>query len=367
MSHHRHRVLLVLLCSPALWVTGARAAIPSSVKQSTSPTVIDTAVQSFISGEIAKLRSKTPATQKMAKEALIAECTGRGDVTATPEYQVAYARQLNQQLAPLLQDKAIRVRLTAAIIATQVAADTVKTDAPAQFASMATALMKDKEDSILLWGVKLAKYVIADLAQQGKSIKPLSDQVIAAVKNHPDSGYLAEEAYAALTLEPYQNQNPDGFTKATPVVLKELLNLMDTRTAQYATAVPGSPQAEDKAVSFLAVKASQVAGAAPMRGQVLGSLGRSVCAVLTQIANGNTAPELVSVARSEGGALEVFGTNFGNSALSDVGKAISSITANTPSNALTAHCSNLENALKGMQVILNPAPAGGAAASDLGK
>ena len=355
------------MCSPALWATSARGAIPSSIKQSTSPTVIDTAVQSFIGGEIARLRSKTPATQKMAKDALIAECTSRGDVTATPEYQVAYARQLSQQLTPLLQDKAIRVRLTAGIIATQVAADTVKTDAPAQFASMATALMKDKEDSILLWGVKLAKYVIADFAQQGKPIKPLSDEVIAAVKNHPDSGYLAEEAYAAFTLEPYgKGQNPDAFGKAAPVVLPELLQLMEIRTAQYAAAVPGSPQAEEKAVTFLAVDASQAAGAAPMRNKVLSAVGKNVCAVLAQIANGNTTPELVGVARAEGGALQVFGTNFGNSSLTDVGRVIASVSASTPSNSLTADCNTLETTLKGMGV-KDLEPAGGAAASDLGK
>jgi hypothetical protein len=365
LSHHRHRFLLVLLCSPALWLTNARAAIPSSVKQSTSPTVLESGVRPFITGEIARLKNKS--TQKMGKDALIAECVGSGDVTATPEYQIAYARELNRQLTPLLKDSAIRVRLAAAIVAAEVAFKTDKTDAPAEFDSLAKTLMTDKENAIQLWGVKLAKYVIADLAQQGKDIKAIDKAVLAVVKDHPDRGYFAEEAYAGLTLEPLDTKS-EGFAKATPAVLPDLLNLMTERTAQYATAVPGSPQAEEKATIFLAVNAQSAVSAPAVRNRVLQVLGEAACAVLTQIANGNNANELVSVARAEGGALNVFGQNFGNPALSAAGQAISSVSPSTPSNTLNANCTSLAGALKGMGVNLQNggAPPGPGSGTDSG-
>jgi hypothetical protein len=328
--------------------------------------VLESGVRPFIAGEIARLRNKSPATQKMGKEALIAECVGSGDVTATPEYQIAYARELNQQLKALRKDPSIRVRLAAAIVAAEVAGKTDKTDAPAEFDALARDVMTDKEDAIRLWGVKLAKYVIGDLAQQGKDIKAIDKSVLAVVKDRPDSGYLAEEAYAGLTLEPYQKS--DGFAKAAPAVLPDLLNLMAERTAQYATAVPGSPQAEEKATIFLAVTAQSVASAPAVRNQVLKTLGDAACAVLTQIANGNNSSELVSVARAEGGALNVFGQNLGNAALAAAGQAISSVSPSTPSNTLTTNCTALAGALKGMGVTLQNggAPPGSGSEADRG-
>ena len=350
MIRHRHRILVALLCSPALWATSLRGAIPSSIKQSTSPTVIESTVHTFITSEIARLRNKSLATQKAAKDALINECIGHGDVTATPEYQVAYAHELNLQLKGLIREPSIRLRLSAAIVAAQVADQTSKTDAPAEFEQLAIALMKDKENAIVLWGVKLAKYVLGDLAQQGKPITEIDKAVIAAVRDHAESGYIAEEAYSGLTLEPYQKA--DGFAKATSVVLTDLLELMKERTAQYATAVPGSPQAEEKATVFLAVTAWPAASAPAMRNPVLERLGNAACAVLTQMANGNNSNELVSVVRAEGGALSVFGQNFGNAALASAGQAISTVSASTPSNTLTSNCTALASALKGMGVTI---------------
>ena len=77
--------------------------------------------------------------------------------------------------------------------------------------------------------------------------------VIAAVKDHPDLGFLADEAYAALTLEP--DRDDANFANAVPMVLPDLLTLMDTRTAAYSIAVPGDPGAEITATIFLAVYA----------------------------------------------------------------------------------------------------------------
>ena len=358
MIRHRHRILVALLCAPALWAAHVSGAITSSTKQSTSPAAIEPVVREFISGELKQLQSNTPAAQKTAKDSLVAECTGR-DVTPSAEYQQTYMRVLAQQLQGLTKSTVLRTRLNAGIIATEVAEQTVKAGGAGVFEPLATALINDKEEAVLLWGVKLAKYVIGDLAIAGKSPGTMDKAVIEVVKSHPNTGYLAEEAYSALTLEPYQNS--DDFGKAAPAVLLDLLNLMKVRTAQYAAAVPASPQAEEKATVFLAVRAYPAASAPATRNRVLAALGEAACAVLNQIAAGNNPPELISVARAEGGALQVFGNNFSSPALTAAGQAIISVGQNTPTNTVTANCTSLVNALKGMGVPINPpAPPGGA-------
>lgn len=353
--------MAALLCAPALWATHVSGAITSSTKQSTSPAVIEPTVTEFIKGELGRLQGKSAAAQKTAKDSLIAESTGRGDVTATPEYQQTYARVLGQQLQGLVKSPVLRTRLSAAIIATQVAEQTLKSNGPTEFEPLATALINDKEDAVLLYGVKLAKYVIGDLAVQGKNPGTLDKAVIAVVKNHPNTGYLAEEAYSALTLEPYENV--DGFGKAAPAVLPDLLALMNERTTQYATAPPASPQAEEKATVFLAVRAYSAASAPATRNLVLKALGEAVCAVLNQLAQGNNSQDLVSAARAEGGALLVFGNNFSSQPLSSAGQAIATVSANTPTNTVTAACTNLANALKTMGVTIT-VPGGGASGAD---
>ena len=353
MIRHRHRILTALLCAPLVWAAHSSGAITASTKQSTSPAVIEPVVQAFISGELGRLQGKNAAAQKAAKDALIAESTGHGDIIPTAEYQQTYARVLAQQLQPLTKNPVLRVRLLAAIVAGQVAADTVKSNGPGEFESLAMVLINDKEDAVVLRGVELAKYVIGALAVQGKSPASLDKAVIAAVKNHPDRGYFAEEAYSALTLEPY----PDSLGKAAPVVLQDLLALMNERTAQYATAPPPSPQAEEKATKFLAVDANSAASAPGVRNQVLKALGEGACAVLNQIAQGNNSPEMVSAARAFGGALQVFGNNASNQPLQLAGQAIYGVGANTPSNTVNASCNTLVNALKAMGVQIK-APAG---------
>jgi len=353
LIRHRHRIVVALLCSPALWAAHVSGAITSSTKQSTSPAVIEPAVRDFISGELVRLQNK--ATQKGAKDALIAESTGRGDITATPEYQQTYAHVLSQQLQGLTKNPILNVRLCAGVVATQVAEQTLKVNGPAEFDALAAALIKDKDEAVVLWGVKLAKFVIGDLAIQGKNTDALGNAVIAAVKGRPNSGAIAEEAYAAFSLEPYQSA--DGFAKAAPVLLDHLLKLMDERTDQYATSPPPSPEAERTAAVYLAVQAAQAASAPPMRNRVLKSLGKAVCAVLGQIAAGNNTQQLVEVARSEGQALQVFGHNIPNPALETAGQAIATVSPNTPSNTLTANCTNLATALKGMGIPFSP-PAG---------
>lgn len=362
MIRHRHRIVVALLCSSAVLAARASGVIVSSIKQSTSPAVIQPAVSTFVEGELPRLKSATPAVQKAAKEALVSESTGHGDVTATPQYEATYASVLGQKLLPIVQSKApLRTRLCAAIVATEVAEQTSKAGGPAGLQPLAVALLQDKDDATLLWGIKLSKYVIGDLATQGNkaAVAKLDAMVIAVVKDHPQTGYLAEEAYAALTLEPYRGTT--NFASAATMVLPDLLKLMDTRTAQYAQAVPGSPEAEITATVFLAVDGSGPATAPTMRNQVLKALGDAVCAVLNQIANGNNGQELINVAREEGATLRVFGDTFPNKPLSDAGMLIATVGPNTPANMVTASCAKLSDVLKAMGVSLT-VPAGGGAA-----
>lgn len=352
MIRHRPAVLLAVLCSPALLagiVSGAL--IPSNIKSSSTPAAFRGQIVEAINKEMAALANGKPADQKMAREHLIAEAEGHDGVTATPEYQAEYATDIAAALVPLTDARRpLRVRLNAAVVAGRVAESVHGAGAADQFAKLSEALLKDKETAVVIWGMKTAKYAVGSMVQNGGNVSAFDKLIVNTVKTNRGSGPIVEEAYGALTLEPYQTS--EQITKLTAAVLPDLLDLIQLRTEQYRSQdLPPSPLAEDKVDRFLplagfpAVKAS-----AQTKNRTLKVMGEMTCAVLHTIADGNTSEDLIAIAREDGSAMLVFGEQLGDKTLSGAGQGIKDIPLNPASDQLRARCGGLADALKAMGV-----------------
>jgi hypothetical protein len=343
-----------LLCLPALFAASAWGAITSDIKTSASPAAYNTAIQEFINTQVAQLSANDPAAQKAARDALISNSENRvNGVLASPQYQAQYAADLERALLPLLKPVTkLRVRLNAAVVVGDVARLIHKGGVSDQLAAIAQKLLADKETSLALWGMKTAKYAMADLAVNGGKTDTLANAVVQAVKAHATSEAVLEEAYSALTLDTVVGA--PNFDK----VLPKLLNVLEWRAAEYQNPdPPPAPLAEETLTVLLSVTRFDVVNKDPkLRAQTLKALGDITCATLNAVANGDTRPELIDIIRKYGEAFAVFGQQMQDSGLASAGKAISTTSASMDPAKIGQECDGLRATLKSTGIALEEPP-----------
>ena len=354
MIRHRSRIPLLALWSVTMLSAAAFAdQIPSNIKSSTTIAPFRPQIEAVIKKEVAALASATPAVQKKARDNLIFEVDAHVDASATPQYHAEYSMELAKALAPLTSPQTpLRTRLNAAVVAGRVAELVHKSSASDQFAPLAQVLLKDKDHSIVLWGLKTAKYALGSLIANGGNAGPLEKLIVSTTKADK-SGPIIEEAYSALTLEPYwQDANIGKFAAAT---LPDLLDLLQWRAGQYHSgSIPPSPSAERKVDSFLPVTAFAAVNANPaVKNRTLKIMAEMTCAVVHAIADGNTDEELINIAREDGSAMSAFGLELSDTTLASAGQGIKDIPLNPASDLLRARCKSLADALKAQGVTID--------------
>lgn len=350
LSRHRVRTLRALLCLPALFVASAGGAITSAIKTSASPAAYRAVIQGFINTQVAQLGANDPAAQKAARDELVSNSENRvGGDPASPQYQKEYATDLGEALLPLLKPTTkLRVRLNAAVVVGDVARLIHKGAVSDQLAEIAKKLLDDKETSLALWGVKTAKYAMADLAVNDGKTDTLADAVVKAVKAHATSEAVLEEAYSALTLDTIDTA--PNFDK----VLPKLLKVLEWRAAEYQNPdPPPAPLAEEKLPVLLSVTRVNVVNGDPkLRADTLKAMGDITCANLNAVANGDTRPELIEIIRKYGEAFAVFGQQMQDSGLASAGKAISTTSASMDPAKIGQECDGLRATLKSTGIAL---------------
>ena len=351
MIRHRPCALLAALCLPAFAAAAASGAlIPSNIKSSSSPSAFHGLIVDAINKEAAALATGNPTAVKTARDHLIAEAEGHEGVVATPEYQAEYAADLVPALSPLLTNRSWLVRLNAAVVAGRVADIVHVAGVADQFAKLSAAMLKDKRTEVVIWGMKTAKFVLGSLLQKNGNADGFAKLIVATVKAHPDSGPIVEEAYGALTLEPYQNLGQIG--TLTSAVLPALLDLMQLRTEQYRSQdLPPSPMAEAKVDRFLPVvvgKGFSAVNASPeTKKRTLKVMAEMTCTIIHLIADGNNSEELIAIARENGSALAAFGEQLDDKALIAAGQGIKDF---PPNSQAGPRCNALVAALKAMNI-----------------
>jgi hypothetical protein len=297
------------------------AATPSSPPSAPSP----------LAASVTALQSWSPAAQQAARQQLIR----LGESKTAP---ATYPASLAEALLPVLQSGTTRAKLNAAVALERVAA---KTPSPA-LAPAASALLADKAEAVTLWGIKTARHLIAE---GGSSAGTLAAQVAAAVKAHPDSGPIAEEAYAALLPE----------LAPQPAVLQSLLETLESRTALYFKgAIPPSPSAEQAVPAYLAVTCWSHLNVADQK-RVLTDLGNLCWSSATAVANGNNDSSVQKIAQITAVGLEAIATRLVDAPLAAAAHALTDL---GPANAvpIPARCKALVTALslRGVTVVTIP-------------
>lgn len=361
MIHHRPFPVFAALCLLAFAAAAASGAlIPSNVKSSSTPSAFHVQIVDAINKEAAALATGNQAAVQTAREHLIAEAEGHEGVVATPEYQAEYAADLVPALAPLIAPtQQFRVQLNAAVVAGRVAEIVHSGGAADQFAKLADAMLKDKQPAVVIWGMKTAKYVLGSLVQKNHGNTGGFDKlVVNAVKTHADSGplvegQLVEEAYGALTLEPYQKSSEIG--TLTAAVLPAILDLMQFRTEQYRSQdLPPKPMAEVKVDRFLPIvvgKGFSAINASPeTKKRTLKVVAEMTCAIIHVIADGNANEDLIGIVKENGSALAAFGDQLDDKGLITAGGGIKDL--NMTSSQLAARCNALRDALKALGVTI---------------
>lgn len=357
LSRHRLPLLVAAVCAAAFLATPALAdRIPSSVKSSNSPS--HAVVQAFIDGQVKDLSGDDPGKQKLARESLISECSAHSGTSASPEYGTEYATDLNKALLVVLKNakSSIRSRLNSAVVASTVAGLIFHdggSAAPLQ--PLVEACLKDKQVSIVIWGAKAAKYVIASEIQVGNNAGPLAAVLTQAVKDHADSGPVVEEAFNSLTLESGAFEtlkSTPAFQQGITKVIPAILDLVAWRGAQYKSSgsVP-SPLADRPVTVFLPVTAFSAVNADPAtRNRTLKVMGETTCSTVQSLASGNSAPDLIEMVKADGNAFYAFGQQLSNPDVQKAGKAIQEMSQNTDPTKMTKLCEDLAAALKAVGV-----------------
>ena len=236
--------------APALPAITTIPANVKSLKTSSEFTpALKASIQGMIAAAIANLESENVLQQSRARNALEMEATINGQPTASASYLDVYTQTLNQQLEPLAKHPSPRVRLNAAIVATDVA----RTANNIHLAPTAMAFLNDPSDGIVLWGVKAAHPIIAaQLRFPGKFDDALAKAIVETARKHQKgqvAGAIAFDAYQALTIDVWSNPPPppEQIKPMVPLVLE----LLQARLKLYVKGVPPSPRAEQWGTNFL--------------------------------------------------------------------------------------------------------------------
>ena len=356
MTAHRHRFVLVLLCCPLLLsATAFGQRIRNDIKIAADATPYDQDIAKFVNDQVGKLAGGGDAA-RTARDTLIAEAEGHEGAQATPSYKDLYARNLSKALMAVMQNPKpppLFVKLNIGVVAEGVAHHT----ANGELAPIAELLMKEKQPALQLWGIQTGKHVLPFAKAN------IAGEIVNTVKNskadEAAAGPMADEAYLALTLDPFKKFDDPQFGPWAQVVYPHLLALMEYRVGLYAQgAPPPSPFSERRAADLLSVRGwDLVASKNPkLRSASIQRVGELACAALHSIVNSNGSDEnVVAIARSCGAALDVMGQNLKNPGLTAAGRSIAGVTGTTSPDKLATFCKTLSEELAKAGVKINDA------------
>jgi hypothetical protein len=269
--------LLLLVCGPVA-ATNAQAA----------------GTAAWVHQQVVKLTSQDVMVRKAARDALVREAA-RAGAAAT------YLKDLDDALVPLAKSHTVRERITAGVVAEQVASETPS----AALEGVTQALMASDSDATALLGTKVARALLPATVTLPRDA--LSAAVVSCVKAHPDSGEIAGEAYAALTL---RGMRKDGAPPAGVIAaaVPAVLDMLELRISQYGERTAPKPAADGSVTMFLAIDAwPAVSNSAPTRSRILRDLGDLLCVQARAAADGNADRPLAEARRQAGQALQVTG------------------------------------------------------------
>lgn len=286
-------------------------------------------IDAWVAAQVQRLVGTDVSAQTTARDTLVAQSNG------SPAFADAYAKSLNDALAPVIQGNDFRAKLNAAVVAARVA-DKINTDRSnnSRLHDLSMLMLADKNDGIVLWGAKTAKSVVpAMFIAQGAAANPDLIKAVAQAALAKDSGPIVAEAYQ--TLAPRATGMPaSALQPMVKATLPSLLQLMEARNKAYLTGVPNEPTAENTALLFLSngevwsvLSAQDKAAAMQQVSDLIGLAGQRF------VASGRTDQDhLAQLLQLAGKALSVIATqpDVGSQELVTASTALSKVNASTP-------------------------------------
>lgn len=307
------------------WMPAAGFAITAAICSAASPPVNSS---TWLSNTVSILQTGSALSQQSARAELI---HASEMASMPPDYPAA----LNAALLPVLGSGTPRARLNAAVVLERVAK---RTASPA-LVPATSALLCDRSEAIVLWGIKTARPLIS---AGGAPASALARKVVNALKAHLGSGPIAEEAYEAL--------HPDGTPQ--PAVVQSLLAALEARTALYDNGgSPSSPTAEASIPVYLSVTCWPSVDAVT-QDRILTDLGNLGVAIGRAVANGNTDRAVLEMSRFIASALINIGTQSNDDALISAAKSLQEIESANP-GAIAPRLVTLQAALHARGISLH--------------
>lgn len=227
-----------------------------------------------------------------------------GGVLKSASFQLVYADIVGKAIQPMLKSEKVEERLNAAIILCQIA-DATKS---LSLQGAIQTAMADPSEAVALWGVKAARAMLPTLLGGGLSAtnEKLTTGIVDAVKKHPTSGAIAQDAYRALDVSGVANMPAAGVTKAAGA----MNDLLAFRVELYTKGLPPDLQADRDPTLFLWTIVGKHPTTAPASVQNLTNL-MGVCAQrYLEAPNGEVRDRLRKVGESAAGSLIVIFTTL---------------------------------------------------------
>jgi hypothetical protein len=237
-------LFVALMCSPV----SAQMSLLTTYKTAADAEQYRKAIATIVGNQMAKLTSDDPAASRKWFGDQVAQ-----NQNPSPSFLNVYGDIVNDAVKKVLGTQpppSLGVRLNLAIINANVAA---RANNATQAAATAD-LLNDPSAAVVLWGMKAAKYELAPWLAQPKALRKgnLTKAILDAVRAHPDSGPIAEEAYSALTFE----ATDPTLRSTAPAVIQEatvaVLQMAALRTSLFNADPPPELFADGRGVVFLA-------------------------------------------------------------------------------------------------------------------
>ena len=227
-------------------------ALPRSIISATNVGESAGVIQTFVQQQAQRLGGADLQESARAREALIAPVLGDA---ASGSFLQTYAEDISSALLPLTKADDARVRLNVVLVAYRVA----RASGSADLAALVTALVNDPSAGVSMWGIRAAGAVLPTIMNNPmlRGQDQIAPSILTAVKRFPESGPVAEEAYASLSMNLKDGSAiaklPQGvFPQVLPIAVDNVQQVLALRLGQYGPGKqPAAPGADQQAANFL--------------------------------------------------------------------------------------------------------------------
>lgn len=302
--------VVALACLVA--TTTLAADLPADVRTAGDASPFRGPIDKFNAEQVERLRQHNEDSRS-ARDELSRQAESTPGLQVSASFQLVYTESVIAAVSPLLNNKqSVEDRLNAAIIIARNASATKSLN----MQPAVVTLLADESPAVALWGVKAAGSLLPTVLQGGLAAarEQLTSGIVNAVKNHPTSGPIVQDAYRALDLSGVTPALPAaGLNKATDAMNA----ILAERVNQYVVAVPTDVQVDRDPANYLWRSPVLAAAQAKQREESVQNLVNLLAVAGARAQQAKVAAErdnLQRVAEAAAGALQNIMTNMNNPA-----------------------------------------------------